>query len=112
MFTYEGTGTVEAPIASNKVGRVNFQGSYWLAQFEEKEQDLFAPKNSTVQVTGREGVTLLVKLDEGKTSPNNNDAKSSAPHPAKDNSVGRVKALLNLAIPGLSTAQYWLAKCF
>ena len=62
MFTYQGTGTVAAPITDSDVGQISFQGTYWLAKFCQTVQGQTAPKDSKVQVIGREGVTLLVRL--------------------------------------------------
>lgn len=58
LFAWQGEAIVEQAIASNGLGRVRFQGTYWPAQCIDPMD--VAP-GAIVEVIGRDNLTLIVK---------------------------------------------------
>jgi len=60
MFPAPLPGIVELALASDRPGRVKFQGSYWPAKLYCAEAVVRLQPEQTVAVVGMEGITLLV----------------------------------------------------
>jgi membrane-bound ClpP family serine protease len=58
-FTELAQGKVEQTITPIKAGRIRFQGSFWKAELADADHRTVKP-NESVQVVGRQGITLLV----------------------------------------------------
>lgn len=61
MFSTPLEGIVEKAISCEKL-RVKFRCSYWPAKLYQSNQEMQIAPGQTVDVVGREGITLLVRL--------------------------------------------------
>ncbi len=59
LFPHVLSATVDETISANAPGRVEFQASYWFAEFYQGNYGAIEP-GTVVQVVGRRGLTLLV----------------------------------------------------
>lgn len=60
LFPKPGKGIIEEIITESQPGRVNFQATYWPARLYNPEQKVILLPNTSVNVIGRQGITLLV----------------------------------------------------
>ncbi|MEM9216198.1 MAG: NfeD family protein [Cyanobacteria bacterium P01_F01_bin.150] len=63
FFPYDGIGEVLIPITPDQSGRIHFRGTDWPAQLSPsfiEDRTTCMGKGMTVQVVGRQGITLLV----------------------------------------------------
>ncbi|MGB5962626.1 MAG: NfeD family protein [Coleofasciculaceae cyanobacterium] len=60
LFPKPGKGIIEEIITESQPGRVNFQATYWPARLYNSEQKVTLLPNTSVNIIGREGITLLV----------------------------------------------------
>lgn len=60
LFSQPLPGIADELIAPNQTGRVKFEGSYWNAEFYEKNCRARVAPGNQVWVVGRQGITLLV----------------------------------------------------
>ncbi len=66
FFPKPGKGTVVQTITPEKEGRVKYQASYWPARLYGESRWVQADLDQSVIVLGREGITLLIQLDDTK----------------------------------------------
>ncbi|MGF1521701.1 MAG: NfeD family protein [Leptolyngbyaceae cyanobacterium] len=59
-FSFNGLGRVARTINGYYSGRVYFQATYWPARLQQPQAQCKLPPGTWVQVTGRDGLTLLV----------------------------------------------------
>jgi membrane-bound ClpP family serine protease len=59
LFPHALSAIVDETIAASAPGRVEFQSSYWFAEFYQEGYGAIEP-GTVVQVVGRRGLTLLV----------------------------------------------------
>lgn len=60
LFACAGIGKVEQTITSTMPGRVKFQTTYWPARLYLQDTQTTLLPEDTVNVIGRQGITLLV----------------------------------------------------
>lgn len=58
---------VTQQIGPEQLGQVRFQATYWRARFATSDSHVVAKPKATVQVIGREGLTLIVVPIEQST---------------------------------------------
>ena len=61
FLSTKNTARVERTITQNCCGRVYFQATYWSARFYQTDGQVTALPGDVVTISGRQGLTLLVK---------------------------------------------------
>ncbi|HEY9663765.1 MAG TPA: NfeD family protein [Allocoleopsis sp.] len=57
-------GIVDRAITPSQPGRIRFQGSFWNARFYNPNWNYAIHPGESITVVGRQGITLLVTLEE------------------------------------------------